>query len=616
MDLLPMNKLGARELEGRKLSFGVLLPWVAPQGGFRVFLKVLHEHDQFLQAFPPARLEMAHSVDSTYGDFWSVDVDLNLTPSSMAGSHWGRPGTYVYRYLVERPGGAEVDWVIDPCAREFGTGKLSAITAGYQPHVWGPGEQSWKVPDIRDLIMYELMIDEFAGDVDGAIGRLDYLADLGVNCLEIMPVSNVALEVDWGFLPIGYFGVDERLGNRRDLQRLVEGAHERGMAVILDVVYGHTSDCFAYSYLYRRLEFDENPFMGAFAKNYFGESTDFGRKLTRDFFVTVNHHLLNDCHVDGFRYDCVPNFWDGPMGQGYSKLLFDTYRMVKDRGATRHWQRFFDGGRINLIQCAEQLEDPAGVLQSTYSNSTWQNETYSSAKAVAHGSAAALTDLGFRSGLSGYPQTSSSNGDTVTKAALQYFENHDHERFLCNFGLRVPDPSMNYLFQEGERTEWPRVQPYLICLFTAVGVPMIWQGQEFAENYFLPDHGLGRVALLRPVRWDYFYDEAGKAIVGLLRKLAKMRNRVEQLRRGDHFFYNDWNRYQSNRLLLYSRSDASAFTLVALNFSQEDRTVPFKFERAGTYRDELHGQLIGPLGAGQQVEITVPSNYGRVWTLQ
>ena len=59
-----------------------------------------------------------------------------------------------------------------------------------------------------------------------------------------MPVSNVSNQVDWGYLPIGYFGVDERFGKRRDMQRFIEAAHRLGIAVLMDSVYGHTSDHF------------------------------------------------------------------------------------------------------------------------------------------------------------------------------------------------------------------------------------------------------------------------------------------------------------------------------------------------------------------------------------
>ena len=97
--------------------------------------------------------------------------------------------------------------------------------------------------------------------------------------------------------------------------------------------------------------------MGPFAKNYFsnfGKSTDFGRVLTRDYFFSANHHWLEVYHVDGFRYDCVPNYWDGPLGVGYASLVYETYRLAKTKlaGPPSHWSRF-DGGageplRLNL----------------------------------------------------------------------------------------------------------------------------------------------------------------------------------------------------------------------------------------------------------------------------
>src|SRR5918999_453176 len=136
------------------------------------------------------------------------------------------------------------------------------------------------------------------------------------------------------------------------MQRLVEHAHQRGIAVIFDVVYGHTSDSFPYSYLYRRLAYRENPFMGSFAKDYFGQSTDFGRPFTQDFFFTANHHLLDAYHADGFRYDCVPNYWDGALGVGYANLVYSTHRPVESKRGTDpvgdHWQRFFDGDTVNI----------------------------------------------------------------------------------------------------------------------------------------------------------------------------------------------------------------------------------------------------------------------------
>ena len=616
MKTLPLNKLGARQISSDTVEFGIFLPWVSAAHGNRLWVKVIHEKDQFLQDIEPLAFELSHQPDPEYGDYWSQAVQIRADDKPHPKSAWGSGGRYVYRYQLENPNVQEaIDWIIDPFAREFGVGKLSAFTLGYEKYEWSDNEKLWKTPPLDDLVMYELMINEFGGSIDRTIEHLDYLADLGINCLEVMPVSNIANVVDWGFLPIGYFGVDERFGKRKDLQRLIDAAHQRGMAVILDVVYGHTSESFPYVYLYRKLGYHENPFMGSFAKDYFGESTDFKRQFTQDFFMTVSRHWLDCYHVDGFRYDCVPNYWDGAVGQGYANLTYHTYEMVKAReGSTDHWQRFFSNGSFNLIQCAEQLEQPRDILEQTYSNCAWQNETLDAVEALAHGNRDALTNLGLRWGLSGYPENVAANGDTMHKTAVQYIENHDHSRFVCNFRTAFRG---NELLGEGDRGLWYKLQPYLIGLFASKGIPMLWQGQEFGENYSVPEQGLGRVLMFRPVRWDYFYDPIGRKLIGLVRKLITLRRQHPQFRGGSHYFYNDYNRYQSKSVMLFSRADDDSFSLVGLNFADQPQEVLFSFPYAGDYMEQLHGQdNVTHMSAGQQAQLTVPGNYGRIWTIE
>ena len=609
MKSLPLDQLGPHESRPGIVDFGVLLPWISAADSNRLFLKVIHERDQFIQAIQPLTFELQHGINADYGDIWTVEVDFNTTRDSQTASHFGSPGRHVYRFELHTGTGNILDWIVDPYAREYAIGKLSAFTLGYIPYAWSAEEMNWKTPAIHDLILYELNLAEFGGSLQGAIDRLDYLADLGVNALSIMPVSNVSLEVDWGYLPLGYFGVDERFGRRDDFQRFVDAAHQRGLAVVVDAVYGHTGEDFPYAELYRRLQYHENPFMGSFAKDYFGVSTDFNRVLTRDFFYSVNLHWLNTYHIDGFRYDCVPNYWDGTLGAGYANLVFHTYEYVKQSIASL--PRFDVPEVPRLIQIAEQLEAPEQILEHSYSNVTWQNATFGAATACARGAAGAIENLGHRLGALGYVEQATHNQETLPKAPLQYIENHDHSRFLCEFGLRHRD--WNLLFAEGNRAHWYRLQPYLIALLAAKGIPMLWQGQEFGENYFLPDDGLGRVLLLRPLRWDYFYDTAGKSLVRLTRKLVSLRNNCAELRRGSHYFHNNYEHYLSRGVLLFRRETATTASLVAVNFTDTEQSVPFVFTRAGTYTEQLHGQDNFAAGEGQERWLTIPSNYGRVW---
>lgn len=610
---LPIDALGARETRPGHVDVRVLLPWITAE--FQVKIRVIHEADQFLQRVPAREFALQHSVDQAWGDAWSVALDVRPDGS---GTSWGKPGRYVYRFLVRDPGGREVDFVSDPYAREFGVGRLSAFTLGFKDRPWASSEESWRTPATADLVMYEAMVAEFAVDIDEATRKLEYLADLGVNCLSLMPLSNVAPVVDWGYLPTGYFGVDERFGRSRgQLQAFVERAHALGMAVIVDVVYGHTSDSFPYSRLYRELRFARNPFLGTFAKDLFGESTDFARDLTRAFFLTVNQYWLDRYHLDGFRYDCVPNYWDGPTGVGYAALVYDTYQWVAaQRARGGAWSRFFEPGSTGhrLVQCAEQLEDPRGVLWTTYSTCTWQNETRDAAIRVAGGDRGALYDLGMRLGGDRYPATVTANGtDTLDKRPLQYIENHDHARFLCQFG--IVDAGRG-LLQEADRGRWYRVQPYLMAVLLGYGVPLVWQGEELAENYWIPPDGVGRVMMLRPMRWDYFYDDDGRSVIGLVRRLLAIRRAREEFRRGAYDFHNDWDRYQSRGVLVFSRSTPAATSVVALNFDGGDHWVPFTFARAGSYVEQLHGAPgdAFTVGAGAERQLYLPSNYGRVWS--
>ena len=556
MNYLPMTKLGAQETSPKVIQFGIFLPGVTPTAGFSVSVKIIHETDQYIQSVQPVVLPQTHSMDATYSDYWSGTLDLTTQPAPASSKAWGTVGRYVYRYVVTSPARGIIDFIIDPYSREVGVGRLSAITVGSTPYVFSANELAWKTPPLKNAIIYELMISEFHDDLNRTVQQLPYLADLGINCIEVMPVSNVLATIDWGYDPIGYFCVAERFGKTSAFQEFVDLCHENGIAVVIDSVYGHTGGDFAYSQLYNALQGDlPNPFNGN--NGNYGLTNDFSKQLTQDYFYSVNQYWLDTFHTDGFRYDDVPEYWDGPLGPGYANLAYSTYQYVKSKtGAADHYQRFFDAaGNINLIQIAEDLADPTGNLNQSYSTGTWQNDTLSYAINCAVGQPGAIEQLGLQLGLSGYPTSVTANGDTLPKTAIQYIENHDHQRFICNFGtIPVDNDPLDALLQEGNRdANWPRIQPYLIALLTAKGTPLLSEGQEFCENYWVPEQMVyGRVMVYRPVRWNYFYDNDGQPIIRLVRKLTKIRRAEVQFIDGLHFFYNDYNNFNSKGLLAFS----------------------------------------------------------------
>jgi len=620
MNYLPMNTLGALETSPKIVQFGIFLLGVDPGEGFAVSVKIIHETDQYLQAAQPAVVAQAHSVDPTYGDYWSGQIDLNTASPPPGSSAFGQLGRYVYRYIIHSPTRGDIDFIIDPFSREVGVGRLSAITVGSTPYTFSANETEWKTPALKNAIVYELMITEFRDDLDRTIRQLPYLADLGINCIEIMPVSNVLSTIDWGYDPIGYFCVAERFGKASDFQRFVDLCHQNGIAVVVDSVYGHTGGDFAYTQLYNALQSDlPNPFNGG--SGAFGTLNDFSKQLTQDYFYSVNQFWLDTFHVDGFRFDDVPEYWDGPTGSGYANLVYSTYQYVKFKaGATDHYQRFFDAaGNINLIQIAEYLPGPPDILYGSYSTGTWQDGTLGAAANCAAGSPGAIEQLGLQLGLNGYPTSVTANADTVPKTGLQYIENHDHQRFICNFGtIPIDNDSDDVLLQQGDRdNNWPKVQPYLIALLTSKGTPLLSEGQEFCENYWIPSSGYGRVMLYRPVRWNYFYDNDGQPIIRLIRKLTKIRQGGTQFSDGQYYFYNDYDNFNSKGLLAFSRQFNSAFSLIVVNFTDQQQTTSFAFPINGSYAEEIEGtqNLVGVV-AGVAQTLAIPSNYGCIWTFQ
>ena len=105
MQLLPLDQLGPREIKDQPgvVLFGLLLPWVSAVDGNRLYLKIIHEQDQFLQQIQPLEFELSHSTDPIYGDYWSVELNIANHPPLHPQSAWGSPGRYVYRYCLSNP---------------------------------------------------------------------------------------------------------------------------------------------------------------------------------------------------------------------------------------------------------------------------------------------------------------------------------------------------------------------------------------------------------------------------------------------------------------------------------------------------------------------------------
>jgi maltooligosyltrehalose trehalohydrolase len=172
--------------------------------------------------------------------------------------------------------------------------------------VWSDG--AWQASPLSSAVVYELHIGTFTphGTFDSAIERLEYLVQLGITHVELMPVAAFPGGQGWGYDGAALFAVTEQYGGPDGLKRLVNACHVRGLAVLLDVVYNHFGPVGNYSGKYGPYitERHHTPWGGAI--NFEGEGSD----EVRRFFCDNALMWMRDYHIDGLRLDAVHEYID------------------------------------------------------------------------------------------------------------------------------------------------------------------------------------------------------------------------------------------------------------------------------------------------------------------
>ncbi|MDB6120680.1 MAG: treZ [Verrucomicrobiaceae bacterium] len=165
-------------------------------------------------------------------------------------------------------------------------------------------DNGWRPPQIRDFVVYELHVGAFTqdGTFISAIEHLQHVRDLGANAIELMPVADFAGNRNWGYDGVSWYAPSRAYGHPDDLRRLVDAAHECGLAVILDVVYNHLGPDGNYLGSYVGDYFDET------AKTPWGGAIMYGApkfKPLRDMVVANPGYWMREFHIDGFRLDAT-----------------------------------------------------------------------------------------------------------------------------------------------------------------------------------------------------------------------------------------------------------------------------------------------------------------------
>ncbi|MDE6341617.1 MAG: hypothetical protein K2K93_04815 [Muribaculaceae bacterium] len=248
-----------------------------------------------------------------------------------------KPGQdYIYYYIVDgftKVGDPYARLVLDPANDKYipasvfpdlpayPEGKVSDVClAVYNSDI---NRYDWKVKNFKgakkeDLIIYELLLRDFTGTEGKALGdgnvrlameKIPYLKQLGINAVELLPITEFNGNISWGYNPNFYFAPDKAYGTPDDYKAFIDECHANGIAVILDMVFNQSDWHHPW---YRMYAVGANPMYNPTAPHAYSVLNDFnqGHPLVRRQWADCVRYWLEEYNVDGFRFDLVKGLGD------------------------------------------------------------------------------------------------------------------------------------------------------------------------------------------------------------------------------------------------------------------------------------------------------------------
>lgn len=535
---------------------------------------------------------------SLVGDFNDWDTRTNPMQTDGQGLWWTtipHPGPARYGFYVALDEQSHC-WVGDPYATHVDWQETGAWGVVPSATAFAWQDADWQTPALRDLVIYELCVRDFAGywqanephygNFEELIHYIPYLVELGVNAVELMPIQAFPGESSWGYNPVFYFAVANTYGPPEMVKRFVDECHRHGLAVILDVAFNHAGGEHPYYQIYpplyatqgERLA-DWNPFFHhtPTAINMWGgvDWDHFAPETTR-YFQDVVRYWLQEYHLDGFRFD-----WVGGV----------------EYDSNKPQQPDFDPHHgISAIAWAARQTKPDCVLIGEFWPLEGTNPAKSGAKLVAETEIDAVWHGDFHHTL-----------DDVLNQRWQW-ERRDLLRALAGFrdaGFTAADQTIIYSCSHDEvRLEheikyytWPHIQRPpgmsvptlalakgllgLVAVLVSPGVPMLYAGQEFGED-------APRTIDFQPIHWGRLLQAAHASQRQTVARLIAARRNHPALR-GDHLeFYED--DFASEHIVRCKRwsADRRDYVTAALNFGSNERLLELEVPWPGCWYDVVH----------------------------
>ena len=202
---------------------------------------------------------------------------------------------------------------VDPDLLDYPTGKgangyVTVIQPGKPKYEWSEATLNFKRPNKNNLVIYELWVYDYTEgrSLKGLMKRLDYIQNLGVNAIELMPICEFDGNYNWGYSPNHYFAPDRAYGSETMYKEFIDECHKRGIAVILDMVFNHATGLNPMNKLYPYgSDLANNPWFNVnvpHSDNVY-EDWNHGFAPAKEMFTRALKYWLTEYKVDGFRLD-------------------------------------------------------------------------------------------------------------------------------------------------------------------------------------------------------------------------------------------------------------------------------------------------------------------------
>ena len=201
--------------------------------------------------------------------------------------------------------------------------------------------KDYKVEDKNDLVIYEMLFRDFttSQNIAGAMAQLDYIENLGVTAVQLMPVQEFDGNLSWGYNPNHWFALDKYYGTRQEYKEFIDECHARGLAVIIDVVYNHATGSHPWAKMWWNGDrtASNNPWFNEYAMHPYNVYHDMNHEnaMVKEHVKRSLEYLLTEYDVDGFRFDLTKGFTQKDTGG--------------DNGDVTAWGRY-DQSRVDILK--------------------------------------------------------------------------------------------------------------------------------------------------------------------------------------------------------------------------------------------------------------------------